>query len=122
MSVVWLILVSTGLAAGAQLALKLGLSRLAAQAQREPAGFRRHALRFATEPWVLAWAAGYGLGLALWAAALIRAELSYAYPFLGLAYVIVGVTSVPLFGERLGARRIVGLLLISAGVYVIAVG
>lgn len=46
---------------------------------------------------------------------LSRVELSYAYPFLSLAYVVVALYAYFVFREDLNAFRILGIALICAG-------
>lgn len=53
-----------------------------------------------------------------WMAALTRFELSYAYPFTSLNFVVVLVLSVWLLGETLTLHKVVGLALIVVGVVV----
>lgn len=55
-----------------------------------------------------------------WMAALSKFELSYAYPFTSLNFVLVVAISVLLFGEAIDAYKIGGLALILAGVYVLS--
>jgi drug/metabolite transporter (DMT)-like permease len=61
----------------------------------------------------------YGVGTIFWLAALSRAELSYAYPFASLSYVIMLVASWMMFDEKITLARIVGTVLICIGVLVI---
>ncbi|WP_152045885.1 EamA family transporter [Aureimonas psammosilenae] len=53
---------------------------------------------------------------------LSKVELSYAYPFLSLAYVVVAVATFFLFGEDMNASRIAGIALICLGTVFIAGG
>ncbi len=53
-----------------------------------------------------------------WMAAMTRFELSYAYPFTSLNFVIVLVLSVWLLGETLTLNKIIGVALIVAGTLV----
>lgn len=53
---------------------------------------------------------------------LSKVELSYAYPFLSLAYVVVAVAAWLLFREDLNAYRIGGIALICVGTVLIAQG
>ena len=53
---------------------------------------------------------------------LSRVELSFAYPFLSLAYVAVAIASWMLFSEDLNAWRIGGIALICLGTVAIAQG
>ena len=69
-------------------------------------------------PWILSsTAAGFG-ALLCWLAALTKFELSYAYPFMSLAFVLVLVLSALLFHEALTTAKILGVLLIVAGIIV----
>ena len=53
---------------------------------------------------------------------LSKVELSFAYPFLSLAYVAVAVAAWLLFGENLNALRIAGIGFICIGTVLIAQG
>ena len=53
---------------------------------------------------------------------LSKVELSYAYPFLSLAYVVVAVAAWVLWSEDLNAWRIGGIALICVGTVLIARG
>jgi multidrug transporter EmrE-like cation transporter len=53
---------------------------------------------------------------------LSKVELSFAYPFLSLAYVVVAVLAYFLFREDLNAFRIGGIALICVGTVLIAQG
>lgn len=53
---------------------------------------------------------------------LSKVELSFAYPFLSLAYVVVAVAAWFLFNENLNALRILGIGLICVGTVLIAQG
>lgn len=58
----------------------------------------------------------------LWVKVLTQAELSYAYPLVSLSYVFVTLSSCLLFNETLTLAKVVGLLLIVAGVSVVVRG
>jgi multidrug transporter EmrE-like cation transporter len=69
-------------------------------------------------PWiVLALAAALAAAVS-WMAAMTRLELSHAYPFMSLAFILVLVFSALLFNEPVTVPKIVGLLLISVGIIV----
>ena len=53
---------------------------------------------------------------------LSKVELSYAYPFLSLAYVAVAFAAWALFGEELSLPRVGGIALICLGTFFIAKG
>jgi multidrug transporter EmrE-like cation transporter len=62
----------------------------------------------------------YGLSAVLWIAVVSNVDLSLAYPMVSLAYVLVFLASWLFLGEHVSAMRIVGLLIIVAGVLVIS--
>jgi len=62
----------------------------------------------------------YALSIVMWVTVLSRAEVSYAYPFLGLGFVFVTIASAFLLGEALSAQRLAATALIAAGVVVLA--
>jgi multidrug transporter EmrE-like cation transporter len=60
----------------------------------------------------------FSMGLHLMA--LSRVELSFAYPFLSISYILVLIAGYVLFGESVNASRVVGVALICGGTYFIA--
>lgn len=75
-----------------------------------------------TKPWVLsALAATFGAGIS-WMLAMTKFELSYAYPFIALNYILVVVAAAVLFGEEMTIPRLLGTLLVVVGITVIARG
>ena len=73
--------------------------------------------------WTVAGLTSYALSLLAWLAVLARYRLSYAYPLLGLAYVLVyiGATHWPRLAEPASVLRKAGTLLILAGVALVTV-
>ena len=69
-------------------------------------------------PWVLSAILAGFFALLCWLAAMTKFELSYAYPFMSLAFVFVLVLSAVLFREPLTVAKILGVLLIIAGIIV----
>ena len=57
-----------------------------------------------------------------WMATMSKLEIGYAYPFTSLGFVAVVLLSALFFGESLNAWRIIGVLLIVAGVTVASQG
>ena len=62
----------------------------------------------------------YAVSAVLWIAVVSNVDLSLAYPMVSLAYVIVFLASWLFLGEQISALRLVGLLIIVAGVIVIS--
>lgn len=57
-----------------------------------------------------------------WMAALSRFDLSFAYPFMSLNFLVVVALSVFLFGESMNVYKLSGLLLICVGVAIVSFG
>ena len=69
-------------------------------------------------PWVASALAGLFLAAMAWMAALTRLDLSHAYPFVSLAFVLVMVASAIFFDEPLTGMKIAGIALICVGIAV----
>jgi undecaprenyl phosphate-alpha-L-ara4N flippase subunit ArnF len=110
--------VSVLLVSVAQLALKLGVGHIAADALHE---WRLLPGALATPMVLLPLAGGmacYGASVFCWLAALGRLPLNLAYPLLSLSYPLVylGALLFPFFNETLNAQRFAGIALIMLGV------
>lgn len=114
-----LILLSVTMSAVAQACFKFGMS---AAASRPPATDNALAALVMTlaSPGVLGGLALYGLGTLLWLQVLSRTDLSQAYPFVGIGFVITALLGVFLFGEAVTALRAAGIALVIVGIYLIA--
>ncbi len=75
-----------------------------------------------TRPLVMSGFISAFLASGTWMAAISKFELSYAYPFMSLNFVVVVLASLFLFGESLNPYKIVGLLVICVGVYIVSKG
>lgn len=64
----------------------------------------------------------YGLGAVSWIAILKRMDLSYAYPFLALNFVLIALVSGFFLGESIPPMRWAGLGLICCGIILVARG
>lgn len=71
-------------------------------------------------PGIIGGLACYGLSVVVWIRVLSTADVSFAYPFLGLGFVLVALAGWQVFGEPLTARRMAGTALIAFGVLVLA--
>jgi multidrug transporter EmrE-like cation transporter len=74
--------------------------------------------RLVVNPWMISvFLAAFVAALA-WMAAMTRLELSRAYPFVSLSFVLVLVFSAALFDETLTVSKVLGIVLILAGIVV----
>lgn len=73
-------------------------------------------------PWVIsAFVAAFGASLC-WMLALGHLELSRAYPFMALNFLLVSLLAAPLFGEVLTAPKIIGLVFVVVGLVILGRG
>ena len=73
-------------------------------------------------PWIVVALASTFLAGVSWMVALGKFELSYAFPFCALNFIIVFFASAMLFSEPLSPAKLAGLALIVAGVAVLGFG
>ena len=99
----------------AHFALKLGALRL--NLDGEPRGL---VPGIHINGWLVTGGGLHVIALALWVVGLKRIELSVAYPFIALGLVFVSLLSWMFLKEMVGPVRILGMLLISSGVVLIA--
>jgi drug/metabolite transporter (DMT)-like permease len=76
--------------------------------------------RMFTNPFVVIGLAVYGFSTILWLTALSRVDLSYAYPFASLGYVIMLFASWQLFHENISVLRLIGCGVVILGVILIS--
>lgn len=75
-----------------------------------------------TDPWIFSGLSAAFIASLFWMMAMTKFQISYAYPFMSSAFVIVLLISVPLFGETLNAAKLGGTALIVLGIIVLARG
>ncbi|MEA1938962.1 MAG: EamA family transporter [Pseudomonadota bacterium] len=99
----------------AHIALRIGMSGLPAIEGVMPLMFRAF-----LAPWIWTGCALHGTALLIWMYALRHVEISYAYPFLALGYVLVAIISFLFLKEDITPIRILGTLVIIMGVILIS--
>jgi multidrug transporter EmrE-like cation transporter len=70
--------------------------------------------------WLWAAMVCYAISILLWMAVLSKVEVSFAYPFLSIGYVVAALVGYQFFGESLSLVRIAGIAVICVGVYLIS--
>lgn len=71
-------------------------------------------------PWIIMGLGAYGISTIFWIISLSKFDLSVAYPFLSLGYILVLIVSVFLFKENINELRVLGVVLIMVGVVLIS--
>lgn len=69
-------------------------------------------------PWIISGLLAGFLSLLSWMAAMTKFELSYAYPFMSLAFVLVLLSSALFFNEVVSASKVVGICFIVLGIII----
>lgn len=105
--------------AAAQLMLKQGMLSLGPLAVDGVNPLLR-VLQIVFSPWVFLGLCTFVISMASHLYVLSKVDLSFAYPFLSLAYVAVAVFAWLLFREDLNALRIAGIAFICVGTVLIA--
>jgi multidrug transporter EmrE-like cation transporter len=112
------ILISVLTSAAGQLLLKKGMNSMG------PVTLSLNQLpsilwQMGTNPSVVIGLIIYLAGTVFWLAALSRVDLSYAYPFASISYVIMLIASWLMFDEKITLFRIIGSVVIGIGVLLI---
>jgi len=74
--------------------------------------------RLLVNPWIISALAAALAAALTWMAAMTKLDLSHAYPFLSVVFILVPLASVLLFNEPLTAAKVIGLALIVAGIVI----
>jgi multidrug transporter EmrE-like cation transporter len=114
----WLIALSISASVAGQTTLKLGVSQPAASTAAS--GLAALLSTILQSPFVLLGLTLYGLGALAWIAVLSRMDLSYAYPFLSLNFVLITLVSRLALGETIPTLRWVGIGIICCGILLMA--
>jgi multidrug transporter EmrE-like cation transporter len=74
------------------------------------------------DPWILSCFASAFVASLCWMLAMSRLQLSYAYPFMSLAFVLVLILSSLFFQEPITLSKVIGLAFIICGIVVTGLG
>lgn len=79
-------------------------------------------LQLLLQPWIIsAFVAAFAASLC-WMLAVSRLELSKAYPFMALNFLLVCIAAIPLFGESFTVAKGVGLAAVVVGLIILSQG
>ena len=62
----------------------------------------------------------YAISVVFWILALSRVDVSIAYPMLSIGYIVSALAGWLLFSESVGPARVAGIVVIIAGVWLVA--
>ena len=115
------VFVSVSLAVVGQLLLKMGMLRMGNFSLSMSTVVQQYA-RILLNPLVIAGIISFALAMLVWLYVLSRLELSVAYPFVALNYVLILLGSYFLFRETITLHKMIGVVVIIIGVYLVARG
>lgn len=115
-----LIFLAIGIAVLGQTCLKTGMNEIGKIEVNLVTNYLDIAKLVALKPIIWGGLCLYGLGAMVWLVVLSRVDLSFAYPLLSISYVLIIIISIVRFGEQVTLSRIIGTLLICAGVVFIS--
>lgn len=111
-----LIIISALINTAAQLLLKAGADRLKLLSG---ATFDALVLGLITNPYLLLGGVCYVGSVGVWIVVLSRVPVSFAYPMVSIGYITTAIAAALILNEYLSFTRIVGILIIIFGVYLI---
>jgi len=114
-----LILLSVSLNASAQLLMRSGMRRVGEVGSNIP-DLIKHAPAMLFNFFLWGAIAAYIVSVVLWMVVLSKVEVSFAYAFLSLGFVIVTILGYLIFHENITWIRAFGIGLICAGVFCVA--
>ncbi len=115
-----LLVLSVSLSAIAQISLKRGMSSPRVAHLLESGATGEVISAILKSPYVMGGLALYGIGAVVWLFVLARLDVTTAYPFVGLGFILTMVLGALFLGEVLTPSKVVGTLLVTAGVMLIA--
>ncbi|TAL48138.1 4-amino-4-deoxy-L-arabinose transferase [archaeon] len=116
-SLILLILASVALAAFGQVAMKKGMNAIGSLQIHDMLSTKL--LSIASQPFVVIGFMLYIISAGIWLVVLSNADVSYAYPLVGLGYIVTAVLANLFFGESLTMFKVLGILMIMAGAFVV---
>ena len=117
-----LILCSVLLSSIAQIVLKMGMSNPSVLQAMQSQSAMQAFIAIATNVYVIGGLTLYFASAAVWLLVLARVDVSFAYPFVGLGFVVTMLLAFFINGEVLSTTKIVGTLCIALGVAIMAQG
>lgn len=117
-----LILSSVLLSSFAQIVLKTGMSNPVVLAAIQSSNTVDIIKTIATNFVVISGLGLYFASAAVWLLVLAKVDVSFAYPFVGLGFIITMLLAFFINGEVLSATKVIGTLCIALGVAIIANG
>jgi len=119
MHIIFIALTSIVMSVAAQFLLKIGMSSQAVKHALSQSFTFRLPIIILSNKYIFSGFALYGLGAVIWLKVLSAWDVSKAYPLVGIGFGLTAIVGMAL-GESISALRILGILLICEGVWLVA--
>lgn len=116
---IFLLLICVFINTAAQIALKIGMERIGHFAFTL-ANFLPITWQTLCSPWVMGGIFLFCVSTGFWLMLLSRVPVSIAYPMISISYISSAIVAHYWLGESLSMMRIVGIMVILVGVYLVA--
>jgi drug/metabolite transporter (DMT)-like permease len=121
-TLILLILCSVLLSSFAQIVLKTGMSNPSVLSAVQSGTPLHMVISISTNLFVIGGLTLYFASAAVWLLVLARVDVSFAYPFVGLGFVVTMLLAFFINGEVLSTAKVIGTLCIALGVAIMAQG
>lgn len=119
-SVLLMILFSVSCSALAQILLKYGMAQPATQQALSSGDVWLITRLIGTDLSILGGFFLYGFGAVIWLFVLAKLDVSVAYPFVAIGFILTMALGCLVFGEVLTLRKVMGTLIVAIGIYLVA--
>jgi multidrug transporter EmrE-like cation transporter len=116
----WMIITCVTLSALAQMVMKIGMSASQVQTVLAHGSYTEIISTIVLNLYVILGLGMYIAGAGLWLLVLSRADLSLAYPFVGLGFILTMLLGWAVLQESIGLSRLLGTLFVTVGVVLIS--
>ena len=116
----FLLLMSICLSSVAQIFLKTGLSQPTVTLALDEGGYIKIGHAIFLNIWVATGLALYFSAAIVWIFGLVKVEVSMAYPFVGLGFIVTMILGKYIMGDTITVTRVAGCLMISVGVVLVS--
>jgi len=112
-----IILLTTLFGAFGQILIKIGMNNIGEVELKDVFGKKLFSILI--NPYILSGSILFFLSMLLWLFVLSKADLNFSYPFLSMGFILVMILSFLLLKESIPITRIVGIIIVLVGLFII---
>jgi multidrug transporter EmrE-like cation transporter len=116
---IFLILVSVSLNAGAQIIMRKAMLQIG-EINLESKNILSYWSRLIENIFLWISFPCYGLSILIWIIVLSKVEVSYAYAFSSIGYILITIAGALLLHEQVSLLRVVGIIIVCCGIVLVA--